>query len=331
MKRTNLIIYMLVAALLVAGCTVNNEPSADPAASDEPEITTGSDMTEDPETTAESDTNTASDTNAETDTPAPSPEKYDLADVAELSDIMYECTYAGEKHKFLVYLPENKTDDMPLIIMLHGYGSSPESFHSQTLMDKDACEKGYVVIYAGSAAAGWNGGMGDYERDDVGYLEAIARYAAEEFGCSSENVFAAGFSNGGIMIQRLASYSDVFKAVACVAGMMSKAVWENKKETADISILDIYGTKDEILTSPLFAPIEDVMQYWIDANRLTETEEVSLSDRSTLTKATSPSVSNEVWTVVIDKGGHSWPEEQLHGFNANPLILEFFESCKNKG
>ena len=329
MKRTNLIIYMLVAALLFAGCTVNNEPSSDPAASTESETTAGTDKTEDPGTTAESDSTTESDTKAETDTPAPAPEKYDLADVAEQANGMYECTYAGEKHNFFVYLPENKTDDMPLIIMLHGYGMSPETFHSQTLMDKDACEKGYVVIYAGSAAAGWNGGMGDYERDDVGYLEAIVRYAGEEFGCSSENVFAAGFSNGAIMIQRLASDSDVFKAVACVAGMMSKAVWENKKETADISILDIYGTKDEILTSPLFAPIEDVMQYWIDANSLTETEEVSLSDRSTLTKSTSPVGSNTVWTVVIDKGGHSWPEEGLHGFDGNQLILEFFESCKN--
>ncbi len=287
MKRTNLIIYMLVAMLLIAGCTGKN----------------------------------------------------DLADVAEQSNGMYECTYAGEKHKFLVCFPENKTDGMPLIIMLHGYAAGPEAFRSQTHMDKDACEKGYVVIYAGSAEAGWNSGMGDYERDDVGYLEAIVKYAGEEFGCSSDNVFAAGFSNGGFMIQRLASDSDAFKAVVCVAGMMPKAVWENKKETADISLLEIYGTKDEVVPmkltgtadSSINPAIEDVMQYWIDANSLTETEEVSLSDRSTLTKATSPSGSNAVWTVIIDEGRHSWPEEQFAGFNTNQLILEFFESYKNNG
>ena len=316
-------VLILAVALSFAGCQ-SSETEITTEDQNVPEETTIPSVESDPPTEV------SDEPSADPTTSAPAPEKYDLADVVENSKGKYECTYAGEKHKFFVYLPEKITEDMPLIIMLHGYGMSPETFHVQTYMDKEACEKGYAVIYAGSVEAGWNGGMGDYKRDDVGFLEALARYAGEEFGCSSENVFAAGFSNGAIMTQRLASESDVFKAVACIAGMMTKEIWENKKETADISILDVYGTKDEILTNPAFMPIEDVMKYWIDANGLTETEEVSLSEKSILTKATSPSGSNEVWTVVIDKGGHSWPQKALAGFDANPLILEFFDSCKNK-
>ena len=35
----------------------------------------------------------------------------------------------------------------------------------------------------------------------------------------------------------------------------------------------------------------------------------------------------QVWSVKIDGGEHVWPTEDIAGFNANELILDFFDQC----
>ncbi|MCR5383721.1 MAG: hypothetical protein K6E72_03655 [Saccharofermentans sp.] len=34
-----------------------------------------------------------------------------------------------------------------------------------------------------------------------------------------------------------------------------------------------------------------------------------------------------MWSVKIDGGEHVWPTEDIAGFNANELILDFFDQC----
>ena len=273
----------------------------------------------------------------ETSEPKPAPVREELKDVTPgAKDGSFECTYAGEKHKFTLCLPEETGENMPLIIMLHGFGNTPDGFRSQCRMDVDACARGYAVAYAGSATAEWNSGIGSMERDDVGYISALAKYLQREYGCSADMTFAAGFSNGGFMTQRLAADAqDVFRAVGCVAGMMPKAIWDERAETADIGVLEVYGTKDDVVPMNLTGTaaasvnpaIEDVMDYWAQANGLDKSETVTLSGKAVLTKRTGEGKDNAVWTVVIDEGRHSWPDEKIAGFNVNQLLLDFFDGC----
>src|SRR5690606_5509694 len=64
----------------------------------------------------------------------------------------FSSIYDGLKHDFIVYLPDERTDETPLILMLPGYGSSAENFRSMTLMDEDANEEGYAVVYVTGAS-----------------------------------------------------------------------------------------------------------------------------------------------------------------------------------
>lgn len=251
--------------------------------------------------------------------------------------------YDGIKHDFYVYLPDERKTETPLIIMLHAYGATAERFRSNTHMDEDANEKGYAVVYVTGASdpedrtssTGWNSGLRDSKKDDVGFLIALATYLQNEYQLSKDRTFAVGLSNGAFMTYRLATEaSDTFSAIASVAGMMPEMIWQEKPKAANVGVLQINGTKDEVVPMKLNgsdqtsrAPaIENVIQYWAAANGLNKVEKVQISDQAEVTKFTNTKMKNMVWHVVITDGYHSWPQEQFAGFRTNELILNFFDS-----
>lgn len=253
----------------------------------------------------------------------------------------FSCIYQDVEHKFNVFLPENtdRSTHYPLIIMLHGYGNTSESFASQTHFERNACEKGYVVAYITSTPdskgyIGWNSGLDDSDKDDVGFITALTSYLQEQYHCDKNRTFVVGFSNGAFMTQRLAvDASDKYTAIASVSGMMPKITWEKRQDRTNISILEIYGTKDDVIPmksngsdqTSINPAIEDVMEYWASANNLSNHTEDVLSERSLCTKYANSENTNFVWTVTIQDGRHSWPEQSYAGFSTNELILTFFD------
>lgn len=254
----------------------------------------------------------------------------------------FSVRYDGIHHDFIVCLPDESTTDTPLIILLPGYGSSAEQFRSLTNMDEAANERGYAVVYVTGASdpgdrtssIGWNSGLKDSEKDDVGFLIALATYLQNEYQLSQDRTFVAGFSNGAFMTYRLAmEASNTFRAIASVAGMMPAKIWNEKTKTADVGILQINGTKDDVVPmkrngsdkTSIAPAIEDVVAYWALANGLDEVETLPISDQAELTTFTAAASQHAVWHVVITDGYHSWPQEQFAGFHVNELILDFFD------
>lgn len=264
-------------------------------------------------------------------------------DVKDEGNNEYSCEYDGDVRKYLEYAPEGEAKG--IIFMLHGYGNAAESFRTETKLDEAANERGYVVVYVNgmandndkTSATGWNSGIGNSNRDDLGFLKTLASYMQDKYKLTREQTFAAGFSNGGFMMYRIAvEGKDCFAGVASVAGMMPEAMWDIKSEASDVSILQINGTKDDVVPmnsngSAKYskAPaIEDVMDYFATANSLTDMKKEKLSEKSELIKRYSEDAgtkSKQVWQVLIENGRHSWPEEASCGFNVNALILDFFD------
>lgn len=265
-----------------------------------------------------------------------------IKNVTELENpLNFSCIYRGEEHKYYVCLPDNfdKEESHPLILMLHGYGNSAESFSLQTKFENEACPKGYVVVYLNSTQdsngnIGWNSGIDSSDKDDVGFIKALAAYLQSEYNCDEKRTFAVGFSNGAFMTQRLAvEADDTFTAVVSVAGMMPKHTWDNRKEKADIGVLEIYGTKDDVVPmkangsdQTAVAPaIEVVMEYWAAANNLPVKEEGQFSEKSSYRRWTNQKGTQFVWEIIIKDGRHSWPDENYCGFNTNQVIIDFFD------
>ena len=265
-----------------------------------------------------------------------------IENVAEIESDKYACSYEGVKHSFILDLPEN-IENAPLILMLHGYGESGESFKSKSAFDKDANELGYVVAYVTGApnpndltsATGWNSGIGISDNNDVEFLKNLSKYLCETYKLDTNRVFAVGFSNGAFMTHRLAlEANDTFKAVVSVAGMMPESVWESKPEALDISIFQITGQKDDVIPknsdgSAKYskAPaIEDVIEYYANANGLFLSDIQIVGKKSELAKYKADGKTNQAWNLFIPDGRHSWPDEDITGININRLILEFLST-----
>ena len=231
-------------------------------------------------------------------------------------------------------------ENSPLIIMLHGYGNSASSFRSTTGFEKDATLQGYTVAWVSgsknpkvrTSLPEWNSGLGYNNNDDVGFLVSVVEYFQTNYNTSKENVFAIGFSNGAFMTHRLAlEASDVFAGVVSVAGKMPKYVWENKTKKCNINVFQITGEKDNVIPKKLDnsvataidPAIEDVIEYYVQANGLEIKEEVKIGN-STLEKYKSNSSDKKIFHLLVYEGNHSWPTEQINGIDTNKLILDFF-------
>lgn len=255
----------------------------------------------------------------------------------------YTCVYCGDTRKFIVCLPEEKKSPLPAIFMLHGSGSNAESFRLAVKMEQDACRQGYAVVYLSAAKnkisrtipPAWNSGISETGVDDAGFITALAEYMWDAFGFDRQRTYLAGFSNGAFMVHRMAAEgSDVFSGYASVGGMMPEKVWNNRDHPGKINFLQINGTKDDAVPMHLNgsaqtskAPaIEDVISFYASEAALTECASEELCPNTTIDKYTDAEKSAAVWFTLIGGGHHAWPVSSDSGFNANDLILDFFNT-----
>lgn len=234
----------------------------------------------------------------------------------------YTCTFDGIARSFIL-CRQDQSEAEALVLMLHGYAGSGESFMNDITFDESAVKKGYAVIFADgisdpddkASAPGWNSGIKDSSKDDLAFLKSLVKIYQTGFGISNEKTFAAGFSNGAFMIHRLeVEASEHFAALASIAGFLPESVWNRRPEKLSAAFLQINGTKDDVVPMNQAGTakynknpaIEDVLEYYRKANG---------SDSS-------------VKYISIEGGRHSWPEERFCGFNIDKMLLDFFDSHK---
>ncbi|MDA0567456.1 prolyl oligopeptidase family serine peptidase [Streptomonospora sp. S1-112] len=153
-----------------------------------------------------------------------------------------ERTYAGE-------LPRGRS--VPVVVALHGKGSSPRDMAETTGLTEAAAEEGLGVVYP----AGLHGGWGDHREPtalrpdpeaDMDFLRALVAELVAEHGADPDRVYLAGQSNGANMALRAAAEEPgLFAAVASVAGQLG-AVPEPQEPEGGVPLLYVYGTADPL-------------------------------------------------------------------------------------
>lgn len=262
----------------------------------------------------------------------------DIQDVVynEEKDI-YTCQYRGIERSFILCLPDECNKQTKLVLMLHGLGSSAASFKTETQFEKAALPLNYAVAYVDgtvdpanrSHGKGWHFHEDDFSVNDISFLNDLVIYLQKEYGLGKQ-AFVTGFSNGGFMVNKLASSCpEIFTAAASVAGMMPKDIWESKKSSRPCAYIQINGTKDDVVPMDFTASskynqnpaMEKVIEYYRKGNKCPSSyTESKLSDVSTMY-----SYGTKVAWVIIDGGYHSWPKPQFAQFEPEKVILEFFE------
>ncbi len=143
---------------------------------------------------------------------------------------------------------------MPLVVLLHGLGSSGATMEEYFQLQPLAESKGFLLALPdgtkhADGARFWNAtdaccGFGSTV-DDVAYLGSVIDEVEGARNVDRSRVYVMGHSNGGFMSYRMAcDVADRVAAIASVAG----ATWADPSKctpSEPVSVLQVHGTADE--------------------------------------------------------------------------------------
>ena len=132
-------------------------------------------------------------------------------------------TVGGTERTVLLYRPDGTAERAPLVVMLHGgYGSASQA-ESTYGWDQQADTAKFLVAYPDGLYRSWNAGTccgppAALGVDDVAFVSEVVRSLEAEGAVDADRVYVTGMSNGAMLAYRLACSTDLFAAVAPVAG-----------------------------------------------------------------------------------------------------------------
>ena len=252
---------------------------------------------------------------------------------------------------YFLHVPEGLKVNAPLVVVIHGYTGTAKGIMDYSKMNDLANENGFVVVYPQGTVdlrenTFFNVGYSFNQNstvDDVAYIRSLVKHLQTTYQTSTEKTFATGMSNGGDMSYLLAcTSSDLFRAVAPVAGVMMKETLESCNPQRLIPIFEIHGTKDQV--SFFEGDMEDeggwgayydlpsTISFWVKQHKLTGLDSVQLPDKDkedgsviTFERYFSAGNVNEVWFYRVEGGTHTWPGWKIEAsWWKNPLIWYYF-------
>jgi polyhydroxybutyrate depolymerase len=213
----------------------------------------------------------------------------------------------------------------PLVLNLHGSGSSAKGQEAFSGMDTTADANHFLLAYPqGGIAAGkgfdWNvpgvpllGGkkVPASAPDDVAYVRQLV-HTISAGGCvDARRVYATGFSGGSRMVSQLACEADTpLAAIAPVSGLRYPTPCAN---AAPVPVLTFHGTKDPV--DPYDGHGEAYWTYsvpqaaakWATHDGCQATSETSFAPGTKTLTHTACTAGSTVVLYTITGEGHEWP------------------------
>lgn len=257
--------------------------------------------------------------------------------------------------RYLLHIPPNLEPNAPLVFVFHGYSGNPYDIMTYSEMNAVANENRFAVCYPEGSLDQYDNlyfNVGydmhvESEVDDVDFIINLAQYLQQTHNLSSTNTFSTGFSNGGDISYMLACQaSDIFRAIAPVAGMIKLDIYNDCDKASAIPVFEIHGTNDNVTPFEgdlnndegwgAFLDIPTTIEYFAQKNNLTELsidtlENIEKNDNSYVISFThySENTTNQVWLYKIIGGEHDWPGAWGNmDINSSEKIWEFFNQMK---
>lgn len=240
----------------------------------------------------------------------------------------------------------NAEDDAPaVLIALHGLGDTAAGFENATSLTAAVDTDRVMVVYPDGLPTpdgrqSWNAGsccnpVNQAPVDDVGFLSALINTLVTE-GADPEQIYLAGFSNGGMMAYRAAcELGETIAGIAVVAGAL---VVDDCTSPGVVPLVAVHGTADPVVPydgavlSPevqaslgqvRFPSVAQSVNAWRDRNGCAADAEPAVSGAVTTTRYTECAPGGEITVVSIAEGRHTWATP-TGPFDPTPVITDAF-------
>lgn len=261
-------------------------------------------------------------------------------DVNDNSESCYSNTNAqtivhdGINRVYVLYIPNSYdgTSAVPVLFNFHGFGDNASDYMNNADMRAVAESDTFILVYPqGSCSDGsshWNpcptGGDNKSTADDVGFVESMISVISSQYNVDMDRIYAAGYSNGGMMAYGIANYkSDLIAAVASVSGVMLDCTGPTNHP---MPVVHLHGTSDGVLPyngNNDWNSAQSTLDHWINFNNTVLTPTITSDnniERYVYDQGDS-SVSVEHYKFI--GGDHVWFSATYQGQSTSELVWNF--------
>jgi len=274
-----------------------------------------------------------------------------LPQIIEPGNTTRSLVFDGMERTYILHIPPgyDASEPVPLVLAFHGITLDANEMIRISGFNVQSDTSGFIVAYpnASGEQKSWNGGHCCGEAainnvDDVGFVRALIAELSTVLAIDSKRIYATGFSNGAIMVYRLAcEMSDQIAAIGPVSATQALEDMENCRPARPMPVIHFHGTDDD--PNPYnggvtpggvqFISVAEAIQFWVEFNGcpLEPQRNESESIIHDLYVPCQDGSSVELFTIM--KGKHAWPGgeavnlrmgEPTMEISATALIWEFF-------
>ena len=223
----------------------------------------------------------------------------------------------GVSRSYIVMRPVAASTAAPLLILLHPLNTTTVQMANLTKVTNFVATQGFWVVLPAAINGQWQDDPSRTGSDDTNFISALIDSLVSQ-GADATRVYAAGYSDGGFMSERLAcELSTKIAAFGIDAGAVIANSPTYCKPAVQRPKLYILGTADNVV--PYNGGMVGVdsaaasMAFWVGLQHcggtVASTLPTLVSDGTTvqLTDYTGCTAGNDLRLYTVDNGGHAWP------------------------
>ena len=223
----------------------------------------------------------------------------------------------GVSRSYIVMRPVAASTAAPLLILLHPLNTTTVQMANLTKVTNFVATQGFWVVLPAAINGQWQDDPSRTGSDDTNFISALIDSLVSQ-GADATRVYAAGYSDGGFMSERLAcELSTKIAAFGIDAGAVIANSPTYCKPAVQRPKLYILGTADNVV--PYNGGMVGVdsaaasMAFWVGLQHcggtVASTLPTLVSDGTTvqLTDYTGCTAGNDLRLYTVYNGGHAWP------------------------
>jgi polyhydroxybutyrate depolymerase len=251
---------------------------------------------------------------------------------------------SGTERSARVHVPASydATKNVPLVMVFHGYTESAEQIENISQMTPVSDAQGFIVVYAQGISNSWNAGKccgtaSAQKVPDVQFVSDLMDALSSELCIDQKRIYAAGFSNGAMLSNRLAC--ELSNRIAAFAPVSGPLAMDGCAPTRFMPMIEFHGTGDFVvpyngngLGGAL--SVQDNFTFWSKNAACTDSQPAEVYNKgdTTCVEASQCQGGAAVRLCTVQNGGHQWPGGKSAGpagkltqdISASEEMVKFF-------